>query len=116
MDVRKAEMESQQLKDKNYSIARFISIAVVLLGIIMGLICLKSGNMVQTVYCVLYTLLFAFVTFIIIKTKKIKIFYLAIKIFLIFTEFFYLKNGGSQGFGLVWLLLIPFFLFIFLIL
>lgn len=108
MDVRKSEPKSQQLKDKNYSIARFVSIAVVILGLIMGLICLKSKNMVQTVYCASYTLLFAIVTFVIIKTKKIKIFCVAVEIFFTFTTFFYLKNGGSQGFGLVWILLIPF--------
>lgn len=88
MDLRKAELESQQLKDKNYSIARFISIAVVILGIIMGLICLKSKNIIQTVYCASYTLLFAIVTVVIIKTKKIKIFCIAVEIFLPLLRFF----------------------------
>ncbi len=108
MGVKKSKIESQQVKDKNYSIARFISIAVVILGSIMGLICFKSKNMVQTIYCASYTLLFAIVTIVIIKTKKTKIFCIAVEVFFTFTTFFYLKNGGTQGFGLIWILLIPF--------
>lgn len=109
MEIRQRKTVSKAVKDKNYSIAKFISIIVTLLGLVMGIICLKNKDLEQLIFCFSYFAVFLFVSVYTVKTKKLEVFYFFIKAFLLFSEFFYLKNGGSGGFGLIWLLLVPFF-------
>lgn len=108
MEVKRDKTEAQKIYDRTFALSRFISGAVALLGILMTLICLKSGNKVQTIFCISYASVFLVVFVFTVTTKKLWLFNIAIKAFLIFMQIFYLKNGGSGGFGLVWLLIIPF--------
>lgn len=108
MEVKKEISKAQKIYDRSYALSVFISGAVALLGILMSLICLKSRNSEQMIFCICYSVVFIFVFLFTVKTRLLGIFNLVIKAFLIFMVFFYLKNGGSGGFGLVWLLIIPF--------
>lgn len=109
MDVRQYESDIQIKQDKNYALATFISGIVSLLGLLLGLICFKNGNREQTIFCACYSPFFLFVTIYTIKTKRLNLFNFSIQAFMIFSEFFYIKNGGSGGFGLIWITLCPFF-------
>lgn len=108
MDVRKEKTKAQKIYDRTYALSAFISGAVSLLGILMSLICLKARDAKQFIFCVSYCLVFIFVFIFTVRTKKLGVFNFFIKAFLIFMQLFFMKNGGSGGFGLVWLLIIPF--------
>lgn len=108
MDVRKEKAKAQKIYDRTYALSAFISGAVALLGIMMSLICLKARDLKQFIFCVSYCFVFIFVFIFTVKTKKLGVFNFFIKAFLIFMQLFFMKNGGSGGFGLVWLLIIPF--------
>lgn len=108
MKVKKQTPKNQKIYDRTYALSVFISGCVTLLGILMTLICLKARNTEQMIFCICYAVVFFFVFLFTVLTKKLWLFNLVIKAFLIFMQLFYMKNGGSGGFGLVWLLIIPF--------
>lgn len=108
MEVKKEKSKAEKIYDRTYALSVFISGCVSLLGILMSLICLKARNKEQMIFCICYCAVFIFVFIFTVKTKRLGVFNFVIKAFLIFMLLFYLKNGGSGGFGLVWLLIIPF--------
>ncbi len=109
MEIKREKSDAQKIHDKNFALSTFISGSITLLGLIMTFFCLEDETRVQMFYCASYFLIFLFVTLFTIKTRKLSLFYFCIKAFMLFTELFYLKNGGSGGFGLVWLVVVPFF-------
>lgn len=109
MDVKKSISDEQKTNDRIYALSAFISITVTLLGFVMSIICFKNQNRGQLIFCICYFLYFLLVTLYTLKTKRTKFFLISIRAFLIFSLLFYIKNGGSGGFGLVWITLVPFF-------
>ncbi len=96
----------KETNSARYSLICFISVTATLLGLIMGIFCLKEKNIVQTYFCFSYFALFLFVSIFTIITKRSFLFLFSMEAFMSFCEFFYLKTGG---FGLTWLTVIPFF-------
>lgn len=109
MIVKQEDLDLEKKQDRKCYLAIFISAMMTFLGLVMGLICLKNGSPDQMFFCFSYCIIFLFVTIYTVKFRKLKVFSFFIKIFVIFAEVFYIKNGGSDGFGLVWITLVPFF-------
>lgn len=108
MREKKFISDEQKAKDRIYALSAFISTIVTILGFVMSIICFKSQNRVQLIFCICYFFCFLLVTLYTLKSKQSKLFLISIRAFLIFSLLFYIKNGGSGGFGLVWITLVPF--------
>lgn len=108
MGIVQDEDKLQKEHKRKYSLAMFASTAASLLGVLMSFICYAAGNYGQLAFCVSYCVMFAFVSVYTYLTKKLGLFFVIIRIFIIFMQLFFLKNGGTGGFGLVWLLMVPF--------
>ncbi len=95
--------------NKDYQMAWFISLIIGLEGLVMTLICLKEGNLRMVLISASYA--FAMLgTFVYINlTKKLSPFYVAVYIIAFFLTIDFLMDGGSEGFGIIWMTIIPLF-------
>lgn len=97
------------LVDKNYKIARFISLLICLHGLYMTFVGLHEGNN----YIVRLSLGYSIAmlcSFIITQiTKKPHFFYVLGSIVVVALEVNFLLKGGTEGFGIIWMVLIPLF-------
>lgn len=96
-------------RDKNYLMAKFISTIITVLGIVMGIICYKDGHIPMGNYAFAYAIFFVFVFLYTVITKKLQVFYLSILLLIFFFEITYLRTGGSEGFGVIWVIVSPLF-------
>ena len=96
-------------QDKNFQIAWFISLLIGMHGLIMSLICFKDSNWRMVIISFGYGLLM-FGLFIYINiTKKLTPFYILGSAIVIFLEIDFLLDGGTNGFGIIWMTIIPLF-------
>lgn len=97
------------LVDKNYQIARFISLLIGLHGLYMTLVGFYEGNN----YIIRLSLSYSIAMFISLAvtqiTKKPHFFYCLGSIVVLVLEMNFIIKGGSEGFGLIWMILIPLF-------
>ena len=95
--------------NKDYQMAWFISLLIGVEGLVMALICLKEGNLRMVLISSSYA--FAMLaTFVYINlTKKLSPFYVVVYIIAFFLTIDFLMDGGSEGFGIIWMTIIPLF-------
>ena len=95
--------------NKDYQMAWFISLLIGIEGLVMALICLKEGNMrmvlISAAYAVAMLGTFAYIN----TTEKLRPFYLVVYIIAFFLTIDFLMDGGSEGFGIIWMTIIPLF-------
>ena len=97
------------IKRKNYHMALFISLAIGLEGLVMIFIALKDSNLPVVISTVLYSSLMFITFFHILITKKLRFFYVSGCLMVIALTVWFLYSGGTEGFGITWLLVIPLF-------
>lgn len=97
------------VRNKNYQIAKFTSLLVAILGAVMGILGFKDNNTyiiaLSFFYSGLMLLTFIFTSF----TKRPNFFYVSGGTLMLFLEISFIFNGGSNGFGIIWLSIMPLF-------
>lgn len=89
-------------------IAKVITLMFSILGLVMFFICLNNHNIPMVITSVTYGSIM-FLTFLHITFRKnLNLFYISTISLIFALEFSYLINGGTEGFGIIWLVLIPF--------
>lgn len=89
-------------------IAKVISIMFSFLGIIMFFISYHNNNLPMMIMSISYgTPMIIAYSHICIR-KNLNLFYLVSIALIFLLEFSYLKTGGTEGFGIIWLVLMPF--------
>lgn len=101
--------DKKLLKDKNYQIAKFISLMIAILGVLLGLLGIKDNNSYIVWLSFGYSLLMLITFFVTNKTKKPFFFYVTGCLLVIFLETSHIFKGGTGGFGIIWIMLIPLF-------
>ncbi len=87
----------------------FISFMIGIQGIVMAFICLKEENFPMVIATLLYSFLMLS-TFVVLHIKKNPfIFFVTGSIMVIFIEVYFLYTGGSDGFGVIWMAIVPLF-------
>ncbi len=97
------------LKTKNYEIALFISIMIAVLGSYMGILGINDNNPYIIRLSFGYSLFMLVTAVITYFTKRPFVFYITGSILMLFLEVSFIFNGGSEGFGIIWLTIIPLF-------
>ena len=97
------------IKRKNYHMALFISLAIGIEGLVMIFIALKDSNLPIVISTVLYSSLMFITFFHILITKKLRFFYVSGCLMVVALTVWFLYSGGTEGFGITWLLVIPLF-------
>lgn len=101
--------DKKLISDKNYQIAKFISMMISILGVIQCFLGIRDHNPYIIWLSVGYSVLML-ITYIITNiTKRPLFFYIAGSILVIFLETSFIFNGGTEGFGIIWIMLIPLF-------
>lgn len=95
--------------NKNYQIARFSSLMIAILGAIMGSLGFRDDNSyiiaISFFYSALMLLSFIYVSF----SKKPTFFFYSGGALMLFLEVSFIFNGGSEGFGIIWVTIMPLF-------
>ena len=95
--------------NKDYQMAWFISLLIGIEGLVMALICLKEANLrmvlISSAYAFAMLGTFAYINI----TKKLSPFYVVVYIIAFFLTIDFLVDGGSEGFGIIWMTIIPLF-------
>ena len=96
-------------KDKNFQMACFISLLIGVQGLIMALICLKDSNYGVVAVSFGYGTLMLATFFYTFFSKKLTVFYISAILMAFFLEIDFLVTGGTEGFGVIWITIIPLF-------
>lgn len=100
-------LEKKVSTNRNYQMAKFISLLIGLEGILMVFVCLHDKNYqparVSVVYGTVMLLTFFYTKF----TKKLNLFYIVATVMIYAIELIFLIGGGSEGFGVIWMVIIP---------
>ena len=100
---------SEYNAQKNYHMASLISLAIAIEGFILSIVSLIDSNFVIVLTTLAYALLML-ATFIYTKlTKKLTFFYVSASIMVICLTLWFLYSGGTEGFGIIWVAVIPLF-------
>ncbi len=95
--------------NKTLQMCSFISLLIGLQGYVMAAICYKDSNHAVVVASLIYGTLM-FVTFVDMQIRrKTHAFFISGSIMVVFLEVFFLYTGGTHGFGIIWLILVPLF-------
>ena len=103
------KLDPDYIQKKNYQMTCFICLAIIIEGIVLSIISLLDSNIAVVVSTLAYTLLML-VTLIYTRiTKKLYLFYISASIMVIFLTIWFLYSGGTEGFGIIWITVIPLF-------
>lgn len=102
-----SKLELQVSTNRNYQMARFISLLIGLEGILMIFICLGDKNYNSAYTSASYGIVMLFIFFYTTYTKKLNLFYIVAVAVIYAIEFVFLIGGGSQGFGVIWSVIFP---------
>lgn len=105
------ELENKTLvNNKNYQMAVFISLLIGIQGLVMAILALiKEKNFSVFGVSLSYSLFMLFTFIYIFIKKNLRLFYINATVMVIFLELNFLINGGSEGFGIIWITVIPLF-------
>ena len=95
--------------NKDYQMAWVISLLIGVEGLVMALICLREANLRMVLISLSYALAMLGTFVYINATKKLTPFYVAVYIIAFFLTIDFLIDGGSEGFGIIWMTIIPLF-------
>lgn len=101
--------ETKLSRDKNYQMTRFISLLIAVQGLCM--FCISAYNHDYKVAWIplLYGVIMFGVYFHTTYSQKLIFFYITSTLIVLFLEFNFLIYGGTNGFGIIWILIIPLF-------
>lgn len=95
-------------RNKNYQMSRFISLLIGIQGLLMSILT-YSDNLITSMVAVSYGLLMLFVFIYTTKSKKVTLFYVTGCIMVLLLELYFLFSGGTEGFGIIWISVLPLF-------
>ena len=99
----------EYIQKKNYQMTCFICMVVVLQGLLLATISLIDSNYKIVISTLAYTLLMLATLIYTRITKKLYFFYGSASIMAIFLTLWFLYSGGTEGFGIIWMMVIPLF-------
>lgn len=102
-----ATLEKKVSSNRNYQMARFISLLIGLEGFLMVFICLSDKNYNSAYTSAAYGSVMLFTFFYTTITKRLNLFYIIAIIVIYAVELVFLIGGGSEGFGVIWMVIIP---------
>ena len=99
----------EYIERKNYQMTCFICLAILIEGLVLSIISLLDSNLKVVFSTLSYTILMA-ATLIYTKiTKKLNFFYVSASIMVICLTLWFIYSGGTEGFGIIWIAVIPLF-------
>lgn len=101
-------MNEKLNKNKNFQMARFISLLIGCQGLLMSILT-YADNKITSMIAVCYGILMLFVFIYTTKTKKVTLFYIIGCIMVLLLELYFLYSGGTEGFGIIWISVLPLF-------
>lgn len=101
-------MNQKLNQSKNYQMSRFISLLIGLQGLLMSFIT-YSDNRISSIVAFSYGLLMLLVFIHVTRTKKVTLFYIVGCLMVLALELFFLISGGTEGFGIIWISVLPLF-------
>lgn len=100
---------SEKHKLRRYTMAKFISLLIGFQGLLMGLLTLREGSNVMSFTAFSYSLVMISV-YIYTKIKKnVLPFSICTLIIVYYLELNFIFHGGTEGFGIIWLIAVPIF-------
>lgn len=101
------KLEKSVSTNRNYQISRFISLLIGLEGLLMIFICLRDKNYNSAYVSAAYGSVMLFTFFYTTFTKRLNLFYILAIILIYAIELIFMIGGGSQGFGVIWVVIFP---------
>ncbi len=112
------KVEIEKLKKQFFSeekdmllLAKVVSLTMFILGCIMAITCHMEGNTSMVIVSLIYGPLFLISLIVTIITKKSIFFQILGYILSFVMELIFLKTGGQEGFGILWMCIITLFTF-----
>lgn len=96
-------------KDRTYRMASFISLFIGLQGTFMTVLSVFTSNLKMVIISMTYAILMYIVFFVVRKTKKLTFFYIMVTFIVFGLELSFLVIGGTEGFGVIWMTVVPIF-------
>ena len=96
-------------RGKDFQMAWFISLLIGLEGLLMTVICLKDSNWRMVIISFSYGMVMLGVFAHINITKRLGPFYACSYLIVAFLTLDFLIDGGTEGFGIIWMTIIPLF-------
>lgn len=100
-----------EIKNNNeriYQVVCFITVLICLQGFLMGMLTVKENP--QTAYLAFGYSALMLLTFLhTFFSKNLTFFFISASLLVLYLELNFLKNGGTEGFGIIWLTVIPLF-------
>ena len=107
--MQNSKQNSEYIAKKNYHMTCFICLAIAIQGTILAAISLIDSNFKVVISTIAYAFLM-FTTFIYTKlTKKLNFFYVSASVMVTCLTLWFLYSGGTEGFGIIWIAVIPLF-------
>lgn len=101
--------DKERKRDQNYVMAKFLSAIISIEGLVMTFINYRQNKPGLVIFTLCYAAFFAFVCLYTVLTKKLKLFYFSIIGFTFSFEVVFLIRGGADGFGPIWIAIVPLF-------
>lgn len=100
---------AEYIEKRNYYLTCFICLVIAIQGFILACISLIDSNY-KVVFSTLAYAVLMLATFIYTKiTKKLSFFYVSASLMVTILTVWFLYSGGTEGFGIIWLTVIPLF-------
>lgn len=114
--MKKNQQQQTQNKDlpeyiqkKNYQMTCFICAAIMIEGFVLTAVSLIDSNLKVVIATLAYTILMLATLIYTRKTKKLNFFYVSASLMVICLTMWFLYSGGTEGFGIIWIAVIPLF-------
>lgn len=95
--------------DDRIFLAKLMCLGISILGVVMLFVSLFTNQIVQVYISIAYSVTMALTFVSILTTKKLTIFYPVCFVFFFALEIGFMITGGSDGFGILWITIIPIF-------
>jgi len=93
----------------SFQMCCFISLLIGIQGLVMAFICLLDSNFTMVLVSISYAFLMLFTLVVLLVSKNPFCFYVTGTIMIILIECYFLYSGGSAGFGIIWIAIVPLF-------
>ena len=114
--MKKNQQQQTQNKDlpeyiqkKNYQMTCFICAAIMIEGFVLSAVSLIDSNLKVVIATLAYTILMLATLIYTRITKKLNFFYVSASLMVICLTMWFLYSGGTEGFGIIWIAVIPLF-------
>ena len=99
----------EYIQKKNYQMTCFICAAIMIEGFVLSAVSLIDSNLKVVIATLAYTILMLATLIYTRITKKLNFFYVSASLMVICLTMWFLYSGGTEGFGIIWIAVIPLF-------